>query len=191
MVNMKTKTKDKLDIKSIELEAIVDYARVHSPSTANSTVGTYSVSIRLTTPEEVKSLKQLFKEHNVSLTVLNPVTEEKQSRLRDNKDGTFSFNVKRDAVSSTGKVAVIDVVDAEGNPIPKNILIGNGSRAIVHMFSYQGKKGGVLRLSGLQVLDLVPFKPNKFKKHEGFKVSSTSAQLTESEGELEDDDAPF
>ena len=168
------------NIKTLQFEGIVDYARVHTPYTTNNKSGEYSLSLRLDTQEQVTKFKKLMKDNNVSEMVLNPVTEEKQPRLKDNGDGTFSVNIKRDAIGyASGKAAIITVVDSQNNPIPKSILIGNGSRAVVEMFSYEGKKGGVLRLSGLQVLDLVPFTSNtNFKPRKtGFTVQSSGLDL--------------
>lgn len=183
-------TKSKSDLVHIEFEGTVDYARVHEPNFTNSKKGTYSLSLVLDTPEQLKRIKKIMADNNLSEMVFNPKTKKEQPRLKDRGDGTFTLDVKRDAVNAQGKEAIIDVVDAKGNPIPKNILIGNGSKAVVSMFVYQGEEGGVLRLSGIQVLDLKPFNRTKFKPRDGFTVGSSSGQT---ENGLEDDneELPF
>lgn len=171
-----TKQNDKF--KTVKFESLIDFAVVHTPNTKFNKSGEYKVNLRLTSQTEVDKLKKILKDNNVSEMVLNVNKGEMEPRIKDNGDGTFTMAVKRPAVNQAGKEAVITVVDSQNNPIPKNILIGNGSRAIVEMFAYTGEKGkGVLRLSGIQVLDLVPYSPpSSFEKVSGgFTVSSATS----------------
>ena len=65
-------------------------------------------------------------------------------------------------------------MDSAGNTIPESVLIGNGSTAEVHFFVYgmKGKPGNTLRLSGIQVLDLVQTeRQSGFKAKEGFTIN--------------------
>lgn len=169
------KSKSKNDFQNFEFTGLIDYARVHEPSYVNSKVGQYSLSLRLENKRQVDKFLDLMKQHNISETVFNPKTKKDQSRLKDNGDGTYSVALKRDAENSQGKKATIDVVDSQGNNIPPNILIGNGSTGTVFGFVYQGDDGGIMRLSGLQVLDLIPFTKNKYKSvSNGFVVGNTT-----------------
>jgi len=181
------KAKSKSDFQNFQFTGIIDYARVHEPSFVNSKTGQYSLSLKLENKEQVNKFLDLMKQHNVSESVFNPKTKKEQPRLKDNGDGTFSVALKRDAVNSQNKTATIDVVDSKGNPIPKNILIGNGSTATVHGFVYQGEDGGIMRLSGIQVINLIPFTKSKFKSlSSGFVVSST----LDSSSSIEDEQEP-
>lgn len=188
---VKSQGKQKVsEVQNVEFEGIVDYARVHKPSTANSKVGQYSVSLRLNTPQKLQEFKDLMVKHNLSLNVFNPKTKKEQPRIKDNGDGTYSVNIKRDAVNSQGKPVTIEVVNAKKEPISPTVLIGNGSTAVVSMFTYQGEEGGVIRLAGIQILDLVPFSNSKFKVREGYSggTEGTTSHLSE---DLTDESSPF
>lgn len=166
-----TKLKKKSDIKNVQFKAKVEFAKVHEPETKFKKEGEYSVTLVLDTKESQEAFKQLMIEHGVSSTVFNPKTKKVQNRLQDKGDGSLRFTVKRGALSKKGEKVEIKVGDAKGNIVPKSVLIGNGSVAIVHMFSYPlvgpdgefqidpdtGKPEGTFKLSGLQVTHLVPY----------------------------------
>lgn len=99
-----------------------------------------------------------------------------------------------------------EVVDAKTNPWPENVLIGNGSKVIADVGTYewtfpktpkpgQKQKHGVSAgFNALQVLELVPFgdpnapkKPRKsrFEPTEGYDVTDSDVDTTE------DDEVPF
>ncbi|CAB4212411.1 hypothetical protein UFOVP1437_34 [uncultured Caudovirales phage] len=180
-------TKDKSDFQNFQFTGLIDYARVHEPSFTNSKTGQYSLNIKLENKSQVDKFLELMKSLNVSENVFNPKTKKEQPRLKDNGDGTFSVALKRDAINSKNKEATIEVVDSKGSPIPKHVLIGNGSTATVHGFVYQGEDGGVMRLSGLQVIDLIPFTKSKFKSlSSGFVVNSGPSGVSADTG---DDDS--
>lgn len=173
--------------KTILFESTIDYPVVHTPNTKFNKQGEYKLNLRLDTPEQVTKFKKLMADNNIPEQILNVEKGEMESRLRSNGDGTYSVSIKRPAVSQKGNTATITVVDAQNNVIPKNVLIGNGSKAIVEMFAYEGMKGkGVLRLSGVQVLDLVPYAaPSNFKKQSsGFNVNTLSSDESTGEEDL-------
>jgi hypothetical protein len=165
-----------------ELQAKVEYAFVHNAFQYGNGTPTFKVTALLETDEQVKAAEGLLEAHGVSLQVRNPNTDEMINRIRPNKQGIMCLTFTRKATNSQGHEANITVVDADTNIIPKSILIGNGSTAIISFFSYQppGKKSRALRLSGLQVLDLVPVEKTTntggFKKQDGgFSVADLNA----------------
>ena len=86
-----------------------------------------------------------------------------------------------------------EVVDSETNRIPPNILIGNGSRVVVHVNPYtcnvKGKDIVCCELLGIQVLELVEYRPHgSFTPKSGFKVSSLTSDTSDHEDG--DHDAP-
>lgn len=163
--------------KSFEIESLIDYAVVHEPNTKFSADGEYRVTLRITSDTQLNELKSLFKDRKISENVINPTAGTLDPRIKSNEDGTHSLTLKRPAKNQKGQHVTMEVVDAKGNAIPKNVLIGNGSKAVVQGFTYLNQKGqGVMRLSGIQILDLVPFsRKSSFKaRNDGFEVSSTS-----------------
>lgn len=177
---------------TVQFESLITYPVVHKPDTTFGGAGDYRVTLVLDTPEQVQSLKQIFKNNKVDEMVLNPDKGEMESRFKLKEDGTTHVTIKRPAMSLSGNVATISVVDSKNNPIPGNILIGNGSRAVVEMFIYQNKKGkGTPRLSGIQVLDLVPYtsKTNFKTRSSGFTVSND--QLDSNESTVNQQASPF
>lgn len=180
----------KADFKNIQIRGIVDYARVHSPKTKYGKNGStkledmeFTITLRLDNEKTKQELIKHFEATNVALIVPNPSTFTMDSRFKkDKNDGHEFVQFKRDAANRNGDPVSIDVVDSKGNPLSKNTLIGNGSEAIIHLFVYQGVKGGgVVRLSGIQVVDLKTPVNNKFKAVSGFVVGDESDDSTESE----------
>lgn len=94
-----------------------------------------------------------------------------------------------------------EVVDAKLNPIPKNILIGNGSdvkvKASIGHIENKFGKFVVLNLNAVQVLNLIPYESNKLdglEAEEGFEADSFTSQDSsnnESESAAEVDDTDF
>lgn len=103
-------------------------------------------------------LEDFLTRNEISLQVMNPSTEQMQDRIKEDDDGTFLV-IKRPATNAQGKAATIKVEDAGGNLISEDILIGNGTAANVHVFTYPKSrgKGRVMRLSGITVTNLVEF----------------------------------
>lgn len=185
-------------VRNAQIEGIVDYAVVHSPKkkfdfkdkqTTDLKDLEYSIKFRVDSEEVEDALLAIFKENNISTSVLNPKAKTIDSRIKTDKEGNKFIQFKRAAVNSLGKAVRIDVVDADGSPIPKNILIGNGSRVILHLIAYDIKGEGVIRLSGIQVLDLVEVtSTTRFAKVAGgFKTSSLSKEALSASVQEEDD----
>ena len=166
------------DIINVSFEGVVDWAQVHTPQDNSRFKGpaTFQVDIRLDTPAKVAEMEGFLQAHGISLEVLNPTTQSIQPRIGTNTQGVRYLRLKRKEFNSKGVRAKIAVVDAAGEDIPPNILIGNGSRAIVHGFVRPSQRGtgGVLSLSGLQVLDLVEYNKGSpdYQIHEGFRVNA-------------------
>lgn len=154
--------KKQSNVNTFKVTGIVDYARVHTPTTKYGKDGSdnlkdqeYMVSIRIT-PELKKELLTHFLDNGVSAEVFNPKTKKMQSRFKTGQDGVERLTLTRDAINSQGKETTITVVDAMNEAIPKSTLIGNGSLAEVEILTYKVQDEGVIRLSGLQVLNLIP-----------------------------------
>jgi hypothetical protein len=165
-----------------EFECNVEWVYAHQPKEryrAKNGEKDFLVTCILDTPELKKKMEGLLEAHNVSLQVINPGTRALVDRIRPDKTGKDVLTIKRPEFNSRGKRASIKVTDAAGNDIPSNIGIGAGSRAIVHFYVYQGQNGGVMQLSGLQILDLVPIEKkssNTFKAKEGFSINDLAAE---------------
>ncbi len=185
------------DIKFVSLEANVEYASVHKPKKKyKSEDNQYSVTAILD-DKAMADFKVIMSEHNIQEQVLNPQTEVKQSRFKVGKDGVKRISFMRDEFKKNGEPSSMPVTDASGkNRIPSDILIGNGSRCVIHFFVYpsvkkdsEDKPKGVFRLSGLQVLDLVPYEGATFEKREGYQAPAASD--IDATGGASDTECPF
>lgn len=166
-----TKAKKQSEIKNVVFTSTIEFAKVHEPDTKFKKDGEYSVTLVLDTPEKIKEFKAIMAEHGIPETVMNPRTRKVQPKLQDKGDGKLRFTVKRPALSRNGEKVEILVGNALGHIVPKSVLIGNGTLADVHMFTYPikdmngdlvldpdtGKPEGALRLSKLQVRKLVRY----------------------------------
>lgn len=104
----------------------------------------------------------LDKEDRIAMLELKDDLKVKQD-IKKNKDtGESSFQFYRDAVSD-GEAFIEEpvVVDANNNPIPKDVLIGNGSDIVVSFKAVSWGKSGnhKLVLNGVKVMNLVPYIP--------------------------------
>lgn len=147
-------------VNTFTIQGIVDYARVHTPTTKFGKDGSddlkdmeYMVSLRIT-PEVKKELLKYFLDYGISAEVFNPKTKKMQSRFKTGQDGIERLTLTRDAINSKGNEVNIPVVDALNNNIPKNQLIGNGSLAEVEILTYKIQDEGIIRLNGIQILKL-------------------------------------
>ena len=82
--------------------------------------------------------------------------------MKEHEDGYFHANVKRKTVTSQGKPqSPVVVVDRNKQPIADTVMIGNGSKGHVKLFSYnweqQGRKGTSAMLSAMQIVDLIEY----------------------------------
>ncbi len=206
---IKKQQKKTSDFRDVEFRTKIEYAKVHEADTQFNPKGEFSVTLVLDTKERQEAFRKLMHEHSISSTVFNPKTKKIQDRLSNKKEGGLRIQIKRPKTNAKGVVAELPVVDAKCRPIPKNVLIGNGSEAIVKMFTYplKDKDGEVtileetgeperaIRLSGIQVVNLVQFNKNglSFKEVEGgFEVDSTAEFTVIDDEEANDDDtSPF
>lgn len=120
----------------------------------------YSLDLLLDNELE-RQLLAIFKERNVPLET-QVRGKGMVSKIKTNDDGQKFITLKRDAINSKGQAVTMPVLvlnkDKELVDFPKNLLIGNGSTAAVHVFIYDNSFGeGSIRLKGLQVLDLVKY----------------------------------
>jgi hypothetical protein len=169
------------DITNASFESKIRWAHVHTAKDNSrfNSASTYQVDLVLDTAEQISKLEGLLEANNISLEVLNPNTGQMQSRIKTDAEGVRYLTIKRNAVNASGKEAKIAVTDAGGAILPDSVLIGNGSTAIVHFFMYpmKGKPGNTLRLSGVQILDLVQAegKSAGFKPKQGFSINDLNA----------------
>lgn len=157
-----------------KLECKVEYASVHQPRNKyESTDKEYSVTALLD-DKAMADFKLIMDKHNIQEEVLNPSARKTQSRFKDGENGIKKLVFKRNELKADGSPAIVKVTAADGRTlVPENILIGNGSTAVIHFFVYKDKKSGegVFRLSGLQILDLVEYSGGKsFEAREGFSI---------------------
>lgn len=88
------------------------------------------------------------------------------------------------------------ILDSKLKELPKDTLIGNGSRvnvvANVYHWKFRGTKGVSLGFSALQVLDLVPYSRNSgldlLTEEEGY-IADKDISLLESENDFNDSDS--
>lgn len=110
------------------------------------TVTEWSFDLCNLTPETVETIKQ---------------TSGKSVKNKgDDREDFYTF--KRRATKKDGeKAKPFEIVDAHGNPWPRNKLIGNGSEvhvlASVREYKFGGKPGKTLSAIKLMVWDYVPF----------------------------------
>lgn len=146
-----------------QFEAPVEFACVHAPvNKYKSEQREYKVTLLLDDKKREEMLA-LFKKHNISEKVVNPSNAEVLDRIRVGDDGIGRLTIKRDEFNRQGKPANITVVDAMNHPLldsdGKPLAIGNGSLALVEMFVTKNPNSGAgsLKLSGIQVIEHVPF----------------------------------
>lgn len=116
----------------------------------------YRVSLLLDTATGLKAFNDMLARHEIPSTVLNPKTGQQVSRARENKNGVLAVQFKRNFVTAQGKEVELQVVDRAVKSIPKDLLIGNGSKATVKLSIMKNKETGEIRsilLAGLQVLE--------------------------------------
>ena len=154
---------------SASFEATIEWAHVHKPSK----YGAYEVNALLDTPEQLAKAEGLLEALSIGL-----VNKDNNARIKTKEDGTKYLKFRRNAVNRQGTPAVIDVVDASGAIIPANVMIGNGSRAIIHFFTYKLPSGGTgFQLGKLQVLDLVKLEgTGGIKPMKGFSINDLNQQ---------------
>lgn len=92
----------------------------------------------------------------------------------------FALNRRQFKADGTEKKPPV-VVDSVGNPLPHNVLIGNGSKVVacIHPYSgtYKSKPYTGHELLGIQVLELVPYEVKDhdlgFRAQDGYKAGSS------------------
>lgn len=203
MIKKKATSQSSGKMISLEIRGIIDFPKVHEPvakyrkeESTNMQDKEYTVNLRLTTEKEISNFISILA--GIGITVKNPEKDTNigkfDRRLKEDKEGNMYFTFKRNAMNSKGKIAELEVVDAEGEDIPKNILIGNGSEAIIKLFAYETSDGEMsLGLGGIQVLTLVAAPKKKISKYAGFSVKALkeSGTTTVSDEDSDDGTNPF
>ena len=163
MVRNSNTTKKDVEFYNEQITGIVDWAVVHKPRTVYGKDGStkvddmeYSLSIRMDDENTYKQYTDIIKKHGISELVFNPKTRKDVPRVRQNKEGQLELRVKRAAGNREGVLVELPVVDRNAQPIPKDTLIGNGSKAIVKLLIKHdlSEDTHTIRLQGLQVLKL-------------------------------------
>ena len=173
------------------IQGIVDFASVHAPKAKYNKQNSkfdndkeFSVTLRLDNPATLKAMETLLNKHNFSSTVLNPNSGTQVPRLRPDKDGLMKIQFKRNYVTNEGKVNSIPVVKADGKtPLPPEVLVGNGSEAVIYLTMTTDAntgEGKSIILTGLQVLNLSAPSGPKFKNYVQPDDSSTTETVQQS-----------
>ena len=143
-------------INSHTIEASVNYAKVHNPANKyKSEDKEYSVDAILN-EDQANELTSIFNAFKVELKAFG------NFRIKPLEDGMYRFKFKRNEFNSQGTATKVDVTVLGDNgklvDLPSNILIGNGSTAAIHFITIEMADGtSVVQLTGLQVLNLVPY----------------------------------
>ena len=156
------------------------YSSLHTPNmsgVAKFNSDPYFIVNLGLTPEEAA------KAESYGLKVLPPVGEINMPHVK----------IKRKAPA--GEDITIEVVDTNGNDIPKNVLVGNGSEVICKFATYWYDAGGGgigAALYKVQVLKLVPFvRKDKDFINDGSGYVVPQANDSSTEDEFEGDDLPW
>jgi hypothetical protein len=159
----KAKQQDEFVFETEKLTGIVEWASVLAPTHKYSKENSifpndkeYRVTLRLDNDTVLSQFNSMLEKHNISSTVLNPKTGQQVNRARQNKDGVLVTQFKRNFVTAQGKEVELKVVDRAAKPIPKELLIGNGSKATIKLSIMKNAETGEVRsilLDGLQVLE--------------------------------------
>lgn len=193
----------------IVLEGSAQWAKVFEPDTKFNPLGDYSINIQMTAAEAAPMCERLeqivqgkFQEAVKEKPPLkNTLTTQEVCSVvydRDTGDDTgnveFKFKLKAKVQKRDGTYYEQSpaVLDAKKQPIPKDMLIGNGSKVkvafepIPYVMLSTKKVGVSLRLKAVQVIDLVEY-GNKatsvFDEEDGFVAPPVN--------EAVNDEAPF
>ncbi len=171
------------------------YSKVHEPQISKNYPeqgSQFSVTVAyssLSDPHCAK-LAKLIKTHKIK----KQIREQENEDLLQYGEQIFTFSQKAFHDQAGNLQNSIKVVDAYAEPIPKDILIGNGSKGTVafqlreYTVPVTGKKGIALVLKGLQVTDLVPYERKALNSNIEFKPV---AQRTAKVMSIDDDEVPF
>lgn len=139
------------------LEGTLEYAAVHRPVAKYGSDTEKEFSLKLVLDEDQeKALLAVMEKHNIPLNVMG------HDRIKTDKNGNRFIKLRKNAISKkTGKENFVPVVDADGNRIDKDVLIGNGSKGKVKVmiFNYGPQDLGAIKLSALMITDLIEYKP--------------------------------
>jgi hypothetical protein len=186
------------------LEGSAQWAKVFEPDTKFNPLGDFSINLQMTAAEAApmcERLEQLvqakFAEAVKEKPALkNTLTTADVSNVvfdRDTGDDTgnieFKFKLKAKVQKRDGTYYDQEpaVVDASKKPLPKDVLIGNGSRVkvafepITYVMASTKKVGVSLRLKAVQVIDLIEYgskATSVFDEEDGY-VSPSGAEVNE------------
>ncbi len=167
------------------------YPFLSKPDTKYVSTGEYKVDLSLTR-EDAKELVALMKAELKSYKEKNNISNGTDNfRIKkDEKEGTYSFKVKqkkfiplKDGTQWEQKVVI---VDAKGNPIPKDINIWSGTEGKLRIelkpYSMQGENGVSLKLKAVQVIKLVEGNSENespFEEEEGYTTNNEPSPFSE------------
>lgn len=136
-----------MNVEEFKLVGKMKYPIVHAPRASKfDPVAKFSVVMECTDEQYKKLLTKGL---------------DARTKLRiDPDDGRSFINLTAKASKADGSLNEMPVIDSEGKPIDKSIMIGNGSsgEAMV-MLIHQDSGSVIMRLKSLMVTDLKEFKP--------------------------------
>lgn len=192
-------------------EAICYYARVHepkkiykkSPTAKNKSENEYSIILfvddedRETLEDKAKLNKQLFKvgkDKNKMRAIKFPTSDQVEEG-KPNYDlvkGLNGFQVALPEFTNKGKKSILNVLNAQGEPIED--LIGNGSKVTVKLSGYRNQDGLLnVQPQVVVVLDLVEVEGGDGMVHDdelGFSYSVKRDDDSEQQEEAPKEEEP-
>jgi hypothetical protein len=184
---------DKKEFRRVIVEGIAMYASVHTPRKAYTEGEPDQYQLDLIVDDENAELltREGLKPANKKVNDMTKIPKEYPGF-----EGMKVFSLKRKTLKKDKTpMGPLSVTDADTNPIPPSILIGNGSKVRVSLNPYtvRGLTGAVLL--GVQVIELVEFiqtpRDNGLIKTQGFTVQCVNAIEDSKFNTVDDDQPPF
>ena len=172
-----------------------EYAHIQVPDTKFKSDGEWNIQLRI--PSKSKDAKKLMEfidgQMDEAMEKFENTKRAPHPYKEDGDDILFRFKQKCVIRSRSGQEwkTSVNVVDSKLQPIPKSVLIGNGSKVRVsyttRLYTAPIGAGVSVDLSGVQVLDLVEYDPNQtgFNSEEGFSADSIKADEKENYSQTE------
>ncbi len=183
------------------IEGSAQWAKVLEPDTKWNPLGDYTINLQMSQEEAAplcEKLEQLVQEEFKKAVkekppLKNTLTTQDVSSVvydRDTGDDTgkveFKFKLKAKVQRKDGGYYEQQpaVLDAKKQPLPKDMLIGNGSKVkvafepITYIMQSTKKVGVSLRLKAVQVIDLVEYgnsATSLFDEEDGFVAPTSEA----------------
>lgn len=187
----------KKEFRKVIVEGIAMYPSVHVPKKAFTEGEPPSYTLDLVVDEA--NAKILLAE-GLKLAKVKVDEDTKKPKEYAEYPGLKVFALRRKTINGKGeKLSALIVQDSQGERIPPEILVGNGSKIRVSVnpwtVNIKGKEITGSTLLGVQVLELVEYKGASkdpgFEKVQGFTVPKFSPQSQQEQQGLEDEEHPF